>query len=102
MLYEVITDMKIDARKEPGAATKPVEGNVLYDTHGAYLESPRRVAKELGVAFVDMNKITHDLVQGMGPVESKKLFMWVQPQTVPAIPHGREDNTHLNVYGAIV
>ena len=95
-------DMKIDARKEPGAATKPVEGNVLYDTHGAYLESPRRVAKELGVAFVDMNKITHDLVQGMGPVESKKLFMWVQPQTVPAIPQGREDNTHLNVYGARV
>ena len=94
--------MKVDARKEPGAATKPVEGNVLYDTHGAYLESPRRVAKELGVAFVDMNKITHDLVQGMGPVESKKLFMWVQPQTVPAIPQGREDNTHLNVYGARV
>ena len=28
--------------------------------------------------------------------------MWVQPQTVPAIPQGREDNTHLNVYGARV
>ena len=61
---------------------------------------PRNVAKELGVTFIDMNKITHDLVQGLGPVESKKLFMFVEPNQVPAFPKGREDNTHLNVYGA--
>ena len=47
-----------------------------------------------------MNKITHDLVQELGPVESKKLFMFVEPNQVPAFPKGREDNTHLNVYGA--
>lgn len=76
------------------------EGNTLFDTHGAYLESPRNVAKEMGVTFIDMNKITHDLVQGLGPVESKKLFMFVEPGKVPAIPKGREDNTHLNIYGA--
>ena len=72
----------------------------MYDTHGAYLDSPRNVAKEMGVAFIDMNKITHDLVQGLGPAESKKLFMFVEPEKVPAFPKGREDNTHLNVYGA--
>lgn len=49
-----------------------------------------------------MNKITHDLVEGLGPVESKKLFMFVEPDQVPAFPKGREDNTHLNVYGARV
>ncbi|MBS5639656.1 MAG: pectin esterase [Bacteroides sp.] len=75
-------------------------GTVLFDTHGAYLDTPRNVAKELGVTFIDMNKITHDLVQGLGPVESKKLFMFVEPNQVPAFPKGREDNTHLNVYGA--
>ena len=75
------------------------EGDKLIDTHGAYLDSPRNVAKELGVAFVDMNKITHDLVEGMGPVDSKKLFMWVPANQVAAIPKGREDNTHLNVHG---
>ena len=78
------------------------DGNKLIDTHGAYLDSPRNVAKELGVAFVDMNKVTHDLVEGMGPVESKKLFMWVPVNQVAAIPKGREDNTHLNVYGGRV
>ena len=78
------------------------DGNKLIDTHGAYLDSPRNVAKELGVAFVDMNKVTHDFVEGMGPVESKKLFMWVPANQVAAIPKGREDNTHLNVYGGRV
>lgn len=28
--------------------------------------------------------------------------MWVAPNTVPAMPKGREDNTHLNVYGGRV
>lgn len=80
----------------------PIEGNTLYDTHGTYLDSPRNVAKRLGVPFVDANKITHDLVQGLGREESKKLFMWVAPNTIPSIPKGREDNTHLNIYGARV
>lgn len=74
----------------------------LVDTHGAYRESPRNVARELAVPFVDMNRITHELVQGLGPEESKKLFMWVEPNTVPAMPKGKEDNTHLNPYGAKV
>lgn len=47
------------------------DGEVLIDTHGKYLDSPRNVAKELDVPFVDMNKITHDLVQRMGPEASK-------------------------------
>ncbi len=93
-------DINKDARKVPGEEALPVEGNTLFDTHGAYLDSPRKVAKELGVAFVDMNKITHSLVEKLGPVESKKLYMWVPVNTVPALPKGREDNTHLNVYGA--
>ncbi len=78
------------------------EGDKLVDTHGAYLDSPRNVAKEMGVAFVDMNRITHDLVEGLGPDASKELFMWVPPGSVPAIPKGIEDNTHLNVYGGRV
>lgn len=78
------------------------ESGTLVDTHGAYRESPRHVASELAVPFVDMNRITHDLVQGLGPDKSKKLFMWVEPNTVPAMPKGKEDNTHLNPYGAKV
>ena len=87
-------------RAKEAQETHPAEGTKLIDTHGAYLDSPRHVAARLKVPFVDMNRITHDLVEGMGPVESKKLFMWLPANTVPAAPKGREDNTHLNVYGA--
>ncbi|MCD8260945.1 MAG: pectinesterase family protein, partial [Bacteroides sp.] len=73
---------------------------VLVDTHGAYLDAPRNVAAELNVPFVDLNKITHDLMQRLGVEGSKKLLMWVEPGTVPSAPDGKEDNTHLNIYGA--
>lgn len=76
------------------------EEGILVDTHGAYLESPRNVAKEMGVTFIDLNKLTHDLVQNLGVEPSKKLFVWIEPNTVPMAPKGKDDNTHLNVYGA--
>ena len=80
--------------------SEEAEGNELIDTHGDYLKSPRDVAEKEGVIFIDMNKLTHDLVEGMGPVESRKLFVWAEPNTVAAYPKGKKDNTHLNVYGA--
>lgn len=79
-----------------------IEGDTLVDTHGDYLLSPRNVARELDVPFVDANKITHDLEQGLGPDKSKKLHMWYLPNEVPSLPKGRQDNTHYNVYGAYV
>ena len=78
------------------------EGAKLIDTHGAYLDSPANVAKELNVTFIDLNSLTHKLVEDLGPEKSKKLYLWVQPKTVPALPDGREDNTHLNVHGASI
>lgn len=51
------------------------EGDKLIDTHGAYLDSPRNVAEELDVPFIDMNKLTHELVEGLGPKESKNFYV---------------------------
>ena len=64
----------------------------LLDTHGEYLLSPKRVAEELNVPFIDMNKMTHDLVCQMGPEKSKELYMWA----------GKKDDTHLNIKGSRV
>lgn len=88
-----------DLRREKVEGTS-LEGDTLIDTHGAYLESPRRVAAELDVPFVDLNRLTHDLVQDMGREASKSLFCWVPANTYAACPKGRQDNTHLNVCGA--
>lgn len=76
------------------------EGSVLKDTHGLYAVAPRNVADSLHVLFVDATKITHDLEQGLGVEGSKKLHMWYLPGEHPAIPDGKQDNTHYNVYGA--
>ena len=78
------------------------EGDSLVDTHGAYIISPKNVAKEMGVVFVDANKITHELEQGLGREASKKLHMWFLSGEVPSIPKGRQDNTHYCIYGAHV
>ena len=79
---------------------KMVEGDSLIDTHGLYRVAPRDVARRMNVSFVDANKITHDLEQGLGTEASKKLHMWFKPGEEPTIPEGRQDNTHYNVYGA--
>ena len=79
-----------------------VNSDTLIDTHGAYLLSPRNVAAELGVPFIDANRVTHDLEQGMGIEGSRRLHMWFRPGEHPSVPKGRKDNTHYNVYGATV
>ena len=76
------------------------EGDSLVDTHGLYAVAPRDVAQRMNCLFVDANKITHDLEQSLGVEKSKKLHMWYKPGEHPALPKGRQDNTHYNIYGA--
>ena len=77
-----------------------VEGDSLIDTHGLYAQAPRDVARRMNCHFVDANQITHDLEQGLGREESKKLHMWFLPGQEPSEPKGKQDNTHYNIYGA--
>ena len=83
-------------------AAKMVEGDSLIDTHGLYRVAPRDVALRMNCHFIDANKITHDLEQGLGREASKKLHMWFRPGEEPSLPQGKQDNTHYNIYGAKV
>ena len=76
------------------------EDDVLKDTHGQYAIAPRRVADSLHAHFIDATKITHDLEQSLGVEKSKLLHMWYKPGENPALPEGKQDNTHYNIYGA--
>ena len=89
-----------DEKDAPARADEKINSDTLIDTHGLYLLSPLNVAKELNVPFVDANKITRELEQSMGPIESRKLHMWFRPGEEPSVPEGRQDNTHYNIYGA--
>lgn len=85
-----------------GLENYPAEGDTLMDTHGDYRFAPRNVAEEMGVVFIDMNTLTHELVQGLGKESSKALYMWMPVGEYEFAPNGRIDNTHLTVYGGIV
>lgn len=78
---------------------KVEETDILVDTHGDYRIAPKNVAEKLNVHFVDANKITHELEQGLGVEGSKKLHMWFLPGEEPSEPKGKQDNTHYNIYG---
>lgn len=78
------------------------EGPILVDTHGAYLDSPRNVAVETGTKFIDLNAITHQLVQDAGTLASRDFFMWIPAGKYEFCPEGKTDNTHLNIHGATV
>ena len=97
---EVDNSVDDESLRNTHYADEQVNSDTLIDTHGAYLLSPRNVAREMNVHFIDANKITHDLVQSMGVVGSRKLHMWLNPGEVPTIPNGRQDNTHYTIYGA--
>lgn len=87
---------------KPGAVqiTDGNEGDVLVDTHGAYLESPRNVAREMDVPFIDLNQLTREMVARYGKEGSKKLWQHIPAGLYAACPKGRIDNTHLSVLGA--
>jgi lysophospholipase L1-like esterase len=76
------------------------ESGVLIDTHGAYPEVMRTVAKEMKVPLVDLQMMTEEMVVRYGMEGSKSLYVFVSPGQYPTYPQGREDNTHLSERGA--
>ncbi len=87
-------------RKTVFDGEEAINSDTLVDTHGAYVVAPRKVAEEMNVPFVDATKITHDIETKMGAKDSRRLHMWYRPGEVAALPKGRMDNTHYNMYGA--
>lgn len=72
----------------------------LIDTHGKYPDAVRKVAEEMNVPLIDLQKMTKPLIEKYGVEGSKALFMWVNPGEYSAYPNGNEDNTHLTELGA--
>jgi lysophospholipase L1-like esterase len=66
-------------------------GNAL-PTHGEYPAAMRALAKEEGVALLDIQALSLALWQKLGVEETKKYFNWTDTE---------QDNTHFNPPGAI-
>ncbi len=76
------------------------EFGTLIDTHGAYPEVIRSVAKELNVNLIDLQMLTEEMVIRYGVEGSKSLYLHVNPGEYANFPEGKEDNTHLSEKGA--
>lgn len=72
----------------------------LEDTHGAYPDAMRRVARELQVPLLDLQAASSALVQGLGDAGSKPLYLWIPPGQYALMPEGKQDNTHFTEAGA--
>lgn len=65
----------------------------LQNTHGDYIRAPFEVAEEMAIPYVDAEQLSRQLVEQLGPEDSKQLFMWYPPK--------KKDDTHLNRKGAL-
>jgi lysophospholipase L1-like esterase len=72
----------------------------VVDTHGDYVTAVRAVAAEQGVPLIDLNKRSDELLRREGPELSKKIYIYVAAEEYPALPQGRQDDTHMCAFGA--
>lgn len=72
----------------------------IVGTHDAYSALVRTVAQQQGVALIDLDKISQQLLEKMGPENSKLLFNHVEPGEHPNYPQGKQDDTHFSELGA--
>ncbi len=84
----------------PVARRKFDDNGGLVDTHGDYVKAVREVAQEQQAALLEMNTRSAELLAGMGPELSRKLFDWIDPGEFERYPKGLSDDTHFNAYGA--
>ncbi|GAB3837534.1 rhamnogalacturonan acetylesterase [Hymenobacter jeollabukensis] len=82
------------ARRKFDAAGK------VEDTHAAYAELVRKVARANQVPLIDLSQSSMALLQQFGVENSKLLFNQLTPGEHPNYPDGRDDNTHFSELGA--
>ena len=71
----------------------------IRETHIAYSPLVLEVAKETNTPFIDLDKLSRDLLQRFGEEDSKLLFLQIEAGEHPNYPEGRDDNTHFNELG---
>ncbi|MCM3439712.1 rhamnogalacturonan acetylesterase [Metabacillus halosaccharovorans] len=107
--YKMYLKKYIDEAREKGAIpilVTPVErrnfskqGNII-DSHGNYPSAMKQLAVEENVELIDLTTKSKQLFNKIGPENTKKLFLWLEPFEYKHFPEGKKDNTHLQEQGA--
>lgn len=84
----------------PVARRKFNAAGELVETHGAYPDAIRAVAREEKVPLLDLQTATAKMLRDAGPEPSKKFFMWIEGGVYPNRPEAVHDDTHFVELGA--
>jgi lysophospholipase L1-like esterase len=84
----------------PVARRKFDKDGKVQGTHDVYSAIVRKVAEEEKVPLIDLDKEAQNLIQKMGPDNSKYLYNYLTPGENPNYPDGKEDDTHFSELGA--
>jgi lysophospholipase L1-like esterase len=84
----------------PVARRKFDSAGKILETHAVYAAIVRKVAADQRVALIDLDRESQELLQELGPEDSKFLFDYLDPGEHPNYPQGRRDDTHFNELGA--
>lgn len=109
--YSFMTNLKIfiDEAKAKGAIPVLItptqrrrfdENGINQNTHGEYPDAIRWLAQKENVTLIDLNEITHTLLDSYGEEKSKKLFVHYPANTFPGQHEALADNTHFSTFGA--
>jgi len=72
----------------------------VVETLGDFPDAARKVAAELNVPLIDLNKETKIFYKALGEENSKKAFVHYPANSYPSQTQALADNTHFNTYGA--
>lgn len=73
---------------------------IQEETHKEYTAAAMETGARLNVPVIDLDAASRNLLQELGPVFSKRLFMQLDSLEHPNYPAGQKDNTHFNEFGA--
>lgn len=87
----IITPLTRWNRNQPGAKCR----------HNEWADSCRRTAQRLGVALIDLTRMSEELVDALGEQARREFYMNLPAGVYPAYPDGLQDGTHLQPLGAL-
>lgn len=76
------------------------ENGKIVNTLEGFPEAVRQVGSETETTVIDLNKMSKEFYEAMGPEQSKHAFVHYPAGTYPGQTKAFEDNTHFNPYGA--
>lgn len=86
----------------PVARRRFASDGTVEDTHGAYPDAVREVAREESVPLIDMQQRSTEILRRYGQEESRSLFLHLDSAAHPNYPRGVRDDTHFSPLGAEV